>query len=375
MTGELSGETHAFHLLQSVDKEVRISWTGIGSTKLREAGVEIVHDYHDISVTGLTEVFLKLPRIRGAYKQLKQHILSIRPALLILVDFPGFNMRFARFARKQGIPVVYFIPPQVWAWRKARIDEIKKSVDLVICILPFEIPLYEAHGIKAIYVGHPYSSIVKPGRKKEDFARQAGISGTGPVLTIMPGSRENEINRHLPVLLDIVHRLKTVYPQITVLLPVAENIPLETVEHFLQGETNIHTLKGLTYDALAASDLAIIASGSATLEAALLGVPTIVIYRISRISFLFAKLLVHVKYISLPNIIAEKEVFPEFVQQVSPEDVADRATYMLNKGKEEIRHDIAAIRTKLGDFDSYSLAAHAIVHFLEDLYGTLPKTS
>jgi lipid-A-disaccharide synthase len=374
VTGELSGEIHAARLLTALKELTPISVSGMGGSLLEGMGGEIVQHYHDISVTGLTEVLSKLPRIRKAYNTLKRHLLETRPALLILVDFPGFNLRIAAFAKKQGIPVVYFIPPQVWAWRKGRIKGMKKSIDLIISILPFEEELYKKHAMEVTYVGHPFATTVKPLSDKEEFRQSIGIADQSKMITIMPGSRKNEIIRHLPVMAQIARRLRSAFPDTTVLLPVADGIPMEMVENLLPTDSGIRPVKGVTYDALAYSDLAIIASGSATLEAALLGVPSIVIYRISWISYLIARLVVKVKFISLPNIIAGKEVFPEFIQHLSAEDVADKAIYMLNNERQRIKEDMDMIRTRLGSSDSYRLGAEKVAQFLEARYGALPKT-
>ncbi|MCX5799418.1 MAG: lipid-A-disaccharide synthase [Proteobacteria bacterium] len=371
VTGELSGEIHALHLIEAIRESIDVEFSGIGSKKLEEAGVHVVYDYRSISLTGISEIFLKLKYIRQAYNAITKHIMSIHPSLVILVDFPGFNLRIARFAKKHGIPVIYFIPPQIWAWRKQRIHQIKKFVDRVICVLPFEKKLYDEYGIHATYVGHPFVNIVKPTYTRSDFIKRIGIREGLPVITIMPGSRDNEIVKHMPILLKVIEKLKEHVKELTVLLPIAENMEYHTIKKFQGEEKHILPLKGLTYDALFHSDIAIIASGSATLEAAILGVPTIVVYKVSRISYLLGKLLVKVKYISLPNIIAGKEVFPEFVQHVNPEVIAEKAIYMLKNGRDGIKREIDGVLSNIGTYDSYELAKKTVIAFLEDRYGTL----
>ena len=372
ITGELSGEIHAFHLIDELKSSFDFQFSGIGSSKLREMGVNVVYDYKNISLTGLSEIFSKLHHIRDAFNKIKKHLREKKPSLLILVDFPGFNMRIARFAHNLGIPVIYFIPPQIWAWRKKRIYKIKKYVNKVICILPFEKKIYEDHSIDAVYAGHPYMEIVRPLHSREDFLKIAGIDGKGPVLTIMPGSRDNEVEKHMPVLMEIVEAIEKRVENLKILLPLAENIDRKIIEKYRKGNIEITYLKGLSYDALTNSDLAIIASGSATLEAAILGTPTIVIYKISPLSYIFARLLVKIKYISLPNIIAGEEVFPEFIQTFDIEKIAEKALYMLSNGKEKIKVEIDNMKIKLGKGDSYKMAAKTIVEFLEHTYGTLP---
>lgn len=371
ITGELSGEIHAFHLINELKTYGDFHFSGIGSSKLKNIGVEIIYDYKDISITGLSEVLTKLLYVRRAFREIKRHLTERRPSLLILVDFPGFNMRIARFAHDNGIPVIYFIPPQIWAWRKKRIYKIKKYVNKVICILPFEKAIYDDYAVDAIYVGHPFVEIVKPSLTREDFCKAIGIEAANPVLTIMPGSRENEVRRHMPVMMDILEVITQKFRNLTILLPLAENIEQEQIERYRRDDIKIFYLKGASYDALSNSDLAIIASGSATLEAAILGVPTIVIYRVSSISYIVARLIVHIRYISLPNIIAGKEVFPEFIQTFEFEKIAEKALYMLSNGREKIKNEIAEIKMKLGRHNTYKAAAKHIMNFLENTYGSL----
>ncbi|MCX5813729.1 MAG: lipid-A-disaccharide synthase [Proteobacteria bacterium] len=371
VTGELSGEIHACHVVKKIRESLNIEFSGIGSKKLEEAGVHIVHDYRNISLTGINEIFPKLKHIWTAFRQIKKHLNNIKPSLVILVDFPGFNMRVAKIAKKYGIPVLYFIPPQIWAWKQGRIKTIKKIVDKVICILPFEKKLYDAYDIDATYVGHPFVNNVKPLLTKEEFIDKAAIKSKTPIITIMPGSRDNEIKKHMPVLIKTIESIAPHFNKPAIILPLAEGIDQKTVENFNTGTIHINYLKGLTYEALSFCDIAIIASGSATMEAAILGAPTIVIYKISKISYIIAKLLVKSKYISLPNIIAGREVFPEFIQHLDPEKIAEKALYMLNNGSDRINEELTKIRTELDNMDSYELTKNTIIDFLKQTYGTI----
>jgi len=364
VTGELSGEIHAAELVKSIKRSVDVELSGIGGQRLRDEGMNTICDYRNISLTGLSEIFSKLRHIKDAYRSLKGHLEQTRPSLLILVDFPGFNLKIARFAKKLGIPTIYFIPPQIWAWRKKRVLMIKQCVDKVICVLPFEKQLYEEYGIDASYVGHPFVSTVRPSSTKEDFFRKTGIGKGCTVITIMPGSRENEIARHMPVLLKTIEKIKRQVGRLAVLLPLADTIDGSALDSFREKLKDCTVIRGQSRDALAYSDLAIVSSGSATLEAAILGTPTIVIYRISRFSYSIARMLVKIKHISLPNIIAGKEVFPEFIQHLPPEKIAEKATYMINNGKESIKKDTDEILARLGHYDSYERAKDIVVEFL-----------
>jgi len=370
LTGELSGEIHGTNLVKSINSKYNIDFSGMGGRRLKQEGMEVVYDYNTISLMGISEIFTKTHHIISALNTIKRHIRDVRPLCVILVDFPGFNLRIAGYAKRLGIPVIYFIPPQVWAWHRSRVYKIKKYVDLVISILPFEKGFYREYGIEARYVGHPFANIIKPTMARDEFFRMIDIDMGHPLITIMPGSRENEVLRHMPVLLSITDILKKRLDHVGIVLPVAENIPDRLIKDSISGRA-ITALRGYNYDALYHSDAAIIASGSATLEAAILGVPTAVIYKISTLSYLLAKMLVDVKFISLPNLIAGKEVFPEFIQHLDPEKIAERVIYMLNNDRVEIKKDLAYIKAELGGFDSYSMARDEIVSFLEHRYGTI----
>lgn len=362
---------HAAHLVKSFKDRFHFKFSAVGSRRLAEAGAEVIYDYRNISLTGISELLSKITHIYRAWRIVRKHIRTTRPALVILVDFPGFNLSMARFAKKLGIPVLYFIAPQIWAWKKKRIRTMKRYVDRVICILPFEKALYDQHGIDAVYVGHPFVNTVKPSLSREKFLEQIHSNGSNPIITIMPGSRENEITKHMPLLLKIVAIMKKTIPEMVVILPLADNLEMDTLEPFKDSLGDTVIIKKHAYDALAYCDTAIVASGSVTLEAAILKAPTIVIYQISSLSYLIAKMLVKIDFISLPNIIAGKAVFPEFIQDIDPEKIAEKALYMVHNGKEELKEDINGIIEKLGHYNSYESARDAVIGFLEKRYGTL----
>jgi lipid-A-disaccharide synthase len=375
ITGELSGELHALNLIKAITKDHPFRFSGMGGSLLKDAGVEVVYDYRAIAITGISEVFSRLHHIYMAFKRIKQHIRKTKPGLIILVDFPGFNLRIARFAKRHNIPVIYFIPPQIWAWRRERIKQIKRYVDKVICILPFERPIYDKEGIAACYVGHPFIDSVKPRMDKEKFLNRFGIDTGRTIITIMPGSREDEVKRHMPVMVEVVARIKGSIKGIKVIIPLAEGIDKGMVDGFVQKGMDVLYLNGLSHDALSHSDLAIIASGSATLEAAIIGTPAIVIYKVSLFSYIIARLLVKVRYISLPNIILGKEVFPEFIQHIDPDCIAEKAIYMLNNGKDMIKEESKRLRALLGGDDPYNLATEAVLEFIEERYGAISEAT
>jgi len=378
VTGELSGEMHAVHLVRAIAESLDIEFSGMGSTRLSEAGVELVHDYRDISLTGVSEVFFKASHIWKAYRALTRHLTEARPDLLILVDFPGFNLRLARAAKRLAIPTVYFIPPQVWAWRKGRMKQIKSCIDLVLCILPFEEVLYRERRVPVKYIGHPFLHTVRPRCTKEAFFSMFGIKADAPVIAMMPGSRQNEARKLLPVLMDIVRCLKGRMAGLTVLLPVADTMDEAFFTPFIGELDGVIPVKGLPYDCLAHSDAAVIASGSATLEAAILGVPSVVVYKISSLSYLIARMAIRVSHIGLPNIIADREIFPEFIQFLDAERIANTVVSMVNNAsKSAIQKELEEVRRKLAapDHDPYHVARREILRFLERRYGPLQETA
>ena len=368
---------HAARLVESFKSDFPARFSAVGSNRLAQAGAFIIEDYRNISVMGISEVFSKLGHIRQAFKKVKKYLREARPSLVVLVDFPGFNLRIAAFAKKLGIPVIYFIPPQIWAWRQGRVEKIKAYVDKVISILPFEQKFYESHGVDVAYVGHPFVNTVKPKYGKEEFFRQLDmeIDDDRPIVTIMPGSRGNEVAKHLPLMLKAVDIIEKAIPDVIVLLPLAESIDPAVLGPFQDRLHNVRVLHDSAYDALSYCHTAIVSSGSVTLEAAILRTPTIVIYEISHLSYLIAKMVVNVKYISLPNLIAQKEVFPEFIQNLDPEKIAQKAVYMVQNGKKEIEKDLNTVVEILGKYDSYELAADIIEGFLERKNGPIPETA
>jgi lipid-A-disaccharide synthase len=367
VTGELSGEIHAAHLVAALKESANIEFSGIGSRRLADAGVSLVHDYRDISLTGLSEVFSKAGPIWKAYAALKRHLREGAPDLVILVDFPGFNLRVARQAKHLAIPTVYFIPPQIWAWRKGRIRQIKLWIDLVLCILPFEEALYRTHGVPVRYIGHPFVRTVKPRHGKDEFFSMFAIRGDRPVITMMPGSRPDEVRRHMPVLMEVLDHVRARLGRFAVLLPVAETMDEAAFAPFIKKRGAIIPVAGLPYDCLAYSDAALIASGSAALEAAILGVPSVVLYRMSTLSYLIARMVVDVRHISLPNILAGHEVFPEFIQSLDAEKIASTLVSMVNNDKAPVHKELEHVRKELAvpNRDPYNIAAAEILRLLE----------
>jgi lipid-A-disaccharide synthase len=352
ITGEVSGDLYGSLLaaeITSIDPEVRIS--GIGGERMRAAGVETFLDSNDLSVVGFWEAIVRLRKLRHALARAKMTIRERRPDLLVLIDYPGMNLRLASFAKELGIKVLYYVSPQVWAWGRNRLKLIKRNVDKMAVILPFEVEIYEREGIDVTYVGHPLIDIVKTGLDADAFAGAMGLGEDGNLVALMPGSRTEEIRQHLEPLMRTASLLKDRLPSVKfvlVSLPTFRDVLRDRIQEV---GVPIAITSDYRYEALRYSRLAIACSGTATLEAALLGTPMIVIYRLALLSWLLGRMIVKVPYIALANLVAGEEVVPEFIQSaVNPNALAEEAVRILTDEarREQIIRQLETVRRSLG---------------------------
>lgn len=314
IAGEASGDLHGANVVKAFKKKTNLKFIGIGGNALRKEGVQIILDSKELSVVGIVEVFSKLPHILKGIKTAKRIIARFKPELLILIDFPDFNLFIAGIAKRMGIPVLYYISPQVWAWRSGRIKKIRRLVDHMAVILPFEADFYRKHAVPVTFVGHPLLDHVHP-VSSEIFEKH--ISGP-PVLGILPGSRDKELFNHLPVMLGAAERLKIHFPDLKVLVSLAPSLDRTVVEEIIEkyrGSLKVELVEGGAANTFYRSTVLVAASGTVTLEAALAGIPSVIIYRVSPMSYYLGKALIRVKYISLVNLIARKALLPELIQE------------------------------------------------------------
>lgn len=335
------------------DLDPELDFCGIGGRNMEEAGVRILFTSSDMAVVGITEVFSKARLILKASLTLKSILKHRRPDLLILIDYPDFNINLARTAKRLGVPVLYYISPQVWAWRVGRIRKIARRVDRMAVILPFEEAFYRQRGVTVEYVGHPLLDAVPEGLDRMAVRRGMGIERDDPVLALLPGSREEEVGNLLPVMIDAAEILSTRFPTLKCFIPVAPTISLETVKAMIPPSTlDIHVYQGDTYRILAASDLCFVASGTATLEAGILGVPMIITYRVSPVSFWIAKRVIKVRRIGLVNLVADAPFIPELIQDdVTPRKLSEEALALLEGGeaRENMLKGFRDLKEKLGE--------------------------
>jgi lipid-A-disaccharide synthase len=300
---------------------------------MEDAGVNILFPSSELAVVGFTEVFSRLRVIRQAYLKLKSILQSQKPALLILIDYPDFNLLLAGAAKKFRVPVLYYIGPQVWAWRSGRVKKIADRADRVAVILPFEEEFYRQRGVTVEYVGHPLMDIVPDCLSKEEILEPLGLLDKGPIIGLLPGSRREEVTRLLPVMIRAAELLSDKHPGLACLLPLAPTIAPDLVHSITAGSSLPIRIQDDMYAVLTASDLVLVASGTATLEAAIMQVPMVVVYQVSPLTFWLGKWVVKVPFISLVNLIAGERIVPELIQgEVTPNRVAEEAESVLESG-------------------------------------------
>ena len=351
--GEASGDLYAGAVtrgIKQLNPEAEVF--GMGGDCLREAGGEVLFDIKDHSLMGFVEVLKKLPdvwKLRNAFIDLME---KRKPDVLLTIDYPGFNMRLAKLAKERGINVVYFIAPQVWAWRPGRAADVAKVTDKIACIFPFECDFYKSYGADIEFIGHPLVDTVKPSLSRKEAEELAGKRTGHPLILLMPGSREMEIQRLLPVMLDAVKILKQKRPELDFAIPRAATIAKEILEDSVrQAGLNIRLIEGHNYDVMSVADLAIVTSGTVTLEAAMCGLGCEILYKSSPVSFWIAKRVVKIPNIGLPNIVAGRQIEPELLQDdCTPENISSTALELLEPERfAQLQRDLQEVKETLGE--------------------------
>jgi len=353
VAGEASGDLHGGNLVREMQAlSPGFSFAGVGGKKMEAAGVKLVANVADMAVVGLTEVICKLGVVLKVMHGLKAAMKNEPPALLILIDYPDFNLPLAKTARKRGIKVLYYISPQVWAWRKSRIEAIRRTVDKMVVILPFEEAFYRGAGVDVTFVGHPLLDEVKTRFPRREALGRFGLNDETVTIALLPGSRKSEVERLLPEMLEACRLIAGMISPVQFVLPLASTLPFSFVQDIIQRfPVRVKVVGEDIYDAISLADAAIVASGTATLETALLGVPMVVIYKISGLSYAIGKRFIKVDYISLVNLIAGRAVVPELIQHdANPARIAAEVKELIvnKKVKQGMRKAFTALRGKLG---------------------------
>jgi lipid-A-disaccharide synthase len=366
IAGEASGDMRAAGLaraLQELAPTIKLS--GIGGPHMREAGVECFSDITELAVIGIAEVVKNFSRIKKVFYQALKKIDETKPAAVILVDYPGFNLRLAKEVKKRGIKVFYYISPQVWAWRENRILKIKNLVDRMLVLFPFEKDLYQKYGMKVDYVGHPLIDEIIIGRGQDEVLKSIGLSVSKTTIGLMPGSRMKEVERHLPCLLEAAQLLFERNKERQFLLLKASSIPLKLLEEKLTAFKHlpVKIYEGPTYDGINAMDSVIVASGTATLECALLKKPMVIIYKTSWITYSIAKAVIKIPYIGLVNVVAGKKIVDELIQEdANPKNLSDALEAALHNP--QLVDELTAVKNSLGEPGASLRGARVILESL-----------
>jgi lipid-A-disaccharide synthase len=366
--GEPSGDLYAGALtreLQELSPGVQVH--GFGGDRLRAAGATLVGDYRGLTVTGLVEALRVLPRSYAMYRRLLRAARDLRPDVLVVIDFPDFNFRLAASVRALGIPIVYYIPPQLWAWRSGRMKTLQRLADRILVIFPFEPEIYARAQTQATFVGHPLVDLARSSQPREMFLASLGLSAARPVLALLPGSRPNEVSQILSRLVDAVGLMTEQLPSLQVLLARAPNLSDDLFAPVAGSRVPIRVVEGQTDDVLAACDAVITASGTATVQAAIHERPMVIVYRVAPLTWALGRRLVHLDTFGMVNLVAGRRVAPELIQHdFTPGAVASQALRLLAPGDERSR-TIAAmreVREKLGGEGASRRAAQAVLELI-----------
>lgn len=363
--GEASGDMYAARLSKALRERTEVHLFGMGGPKMREAGVELVADASDIAVVGITEVLRKLPAVWRAWRRLEREASRRKPALAITVDSPGFNFGLARRLKKQGVRIVYFISPQLWAWRPRRMRWIQRRFERVLVIFPFEQEIYRKAGVKVDFVGHPLVDSIHSNMTRDEFASRFGLDAERRIVAVLPGSRRSEIERNMPVIAEACDRMRDSGAQFV--LAAGPGLKEETFRKHVGDKAHWTIVEGATYDVLGAADCAIVSSGTATVEAALLGTPMVVVYRVSPVTALIARRLVSTRLFGMVNLISGTQVVPELIQEKFTAEALERELRILldsPEARNRQKEDLAAVRAKLGQGGSIERAAEIIAGML-----------
>lgn len=372
VVGENSGDMHGANVIRTIRRE-RPDWDllGLGGPQMEKAGMRLVRNMvNDLAIVGLTEVLMKAPEIIRVYRLLKRTLVAERPDAVVLVDYPGFNlMLVAPLARKMGIPVIYYICPQFWAWHRSRIEKFKKYCNKIFPIFPFEAKILEAEGINAEYQGHPLLDVMKLTMTREEVFEKFQFDSEKKLIGMLPGSRPREVRVLLPIMLEAAQRLLDIRDDVQFVLPVSQTIPRDLIDTYLsEYDVNVKLVDQFRFNVRAALDFAWVKSGTSTLEGALLGVPFVIIYKVKYITGWIARRLINTPFLGLPNIVAGDLVVPELLQEkATGQNLADQTNYYLKdkQAYQNMQYQLRKIQKMFGPPGSSARTAKGIIAFLE----------
>jgi len=363
VAGEASGDLHGSEVVRELKRRVpQIEVFGIGGDKMKKEGMELIYHVREMSFMGFVEVVKHLPLIRSVEKTLEQLLQLKKPDVVVLIDYPGFNLRFARIVKRYGINVVYYISPQVWAWKKGRVKKMAGLIDKMLVVFPFEVPIYEREGVPVQFVGHPIVEEMQAVMSREQFALQYSLPVRKKIIAVIPGSRRQEIENLFSIMVRSAAVLAGKEKQIVV--AVAPNLPLELYQQQLPPDIEVTFIQHATHEVMNYAEFAFVTSGTATLETACVGTPMIVVYRTSAVTYWIARLVVKIEHISLVNIVAGKSVVPEMIQgNVTVDRLVAEAKKIIDSPTRyaEMKRALNEVREKLGGVGASAHVAEAIL--------------
>jgi len=369
IAGEHSGDIHGANLINAIlSSAPDIKIVGMGGELMEASGAKLYHKIGKLSVIGFAEVIKKLPKYRKLFQSLVEKMDAEKPDAVILIDYPGFNIRFAKEAKKRNIPVIYYISPQVWAWAKGRIKTIKNVVDKMLVFFEFEETLYRQHNINATFVGHPLVEHVKLSMSKEQALRNFALDPSKKIIALLPGSRHTEVKNLLPIMLKSACLISKEISDAQFILIKSSVVGLNVFQEIIKNfNLPITIIDKNHYDAINCCDLAMVASGTATLETAIINKPMVLIYKVNFLTWVIARLLIKIPYIGLVNVVAGKKIIPEFIQfDAQPKKISAACLDLLNSNAKSnlMKSELAKVKEKLGAPGANSKAAKEILKFI-----------
>jgi lipid-A-disaccharide synthase len=366
--GEASGDMYAARLALALRRRADVDLFGMGGPKMRAAGVETVVDAAEVGVLGVVEIVHKLPALRRAWKRLISEIDQRRPAIAILTDFPAFHLRLSRVLRRKHVRNVYFVCPQFWAWRPWRVRLVKRRFVRGLCIFPFEEEFYRKAGVPTDWIGHPLVDAVRTPVSREAFAARYGLDPKASIVAVLPGSRPTELAHHMPQLIAAIAKMKAGEQKQFVFAAAPGLTQAQVRVHMSAEASNITIVEDATYELLATADVAIVSSGTATVEAALIGIPMVVVYRVAPFTAWVVRHLARTRLFAMVNVLAGKEIVPELIQDAfTPDNVVRETERLLGsaEAREEMRRELGRVREKLGPPGAIERAADIIAEMIQ----------
>ncbi len=371
VAGEASGDQHAANLFLELQRQLPgVRAFGMGGAKMRNAGIDVRYDSSEIAVIGLDGLIRRFPAIKKALRFMRKLACEERPDLLICVDYKEFNFRLARHARACGIKVLFYVSPQFWAWRPGRVKKYGQVIDHMAVIFPSEVPFYEDYQIPVSFVGHPLADAVHPAISRAEALVRLGLDDAQPIVGLLPGSRRSEVKRLLPVMMQTAGKLRRNFPGIQFVLVQAASIDDNQIARILKPRSpDTRIIQGGNYDAIQCCDAVITTSGTATLEVALLGIPMVITYKATPITYWIGRLLVKIPFIGLPNIISGRKIVEEFIQhRATPDAIADEIGKILCGAEyaAEISRNLGQVKERLGEGGGIARLANVVVGMLKE---------